>query len=174
MQAQTTKEKTVRLRAIEPEDLDLLYKIENDRSVWNVGTTNVPYSKYTLHQFVADNTADIYTDKQVRMMVDNMAGETVGIVDIIDFNPTHRRAEMGIVICRNQRKQGYAYAATKQILTYCHDILHLNQLYAIVSHDNISAGKLFRKTGFQANTILKQWLYDGDNYIDCTLFQYFF
>ena len=39
----------IRLRAIEPEDLDLLYQIENDSSLWDVGTTNVPYSRYTLH-----------------------------------------------------------------------------------------------------------------------------
>ena len=33
----------VRLRAMEPEDLDALYRIENDRDVWDVGENNVPY-----------------------------------------------------------------------------------------------------------------------------------
>lgn len=58
----------VTLRAIEPEDLDILYRIENDREVWNVSATNVPYSKYMLHDYIANATGDIYTDKQVRMM----------------------------------------------------------------------------------------------------------
>ena len=40
----------VELRAMEPEDLDTLYTIENDKSMWDVGTTNVPYSKFVLHQ----------------------------------------------------------------------------------------------------------------------------
>ena len=31
----------MKLRAIEPEDLDLLYQIENDQSLWKVGATNV-------------------------------------------------------------------------------------------------------------------------------------
>ena len=35
----------VRLRAMEPEDLDALYRIENDRDVWDVGENNVPYSR---------------------------------------------------------------------------------------------------------------------------------
>ena len=39
----------VHLRAIEPEDLDLLYRIENDQTLWHLGTTNVHYSRYTLH-----------------------------------------------------------------------------------------------------------------------------
>ena len=39
----------VRLRAMEPEDLDLLYEIENDIETWHVGAGNVPYSRYLLH-----------------------------------------------------------------------------------------------------------------------------
>ena len=30
---------SVRLRAMEPEDLDTLYQMENDVEIWNVGTT---------------------------------------------------------------------------------------------------------------------------------------
>ena len=61
---------SIRLRAIEPEDLDLLYRIENDVKLWNIGTTNVPYSRYILHDYVANASDDIYTDRQVRMMVE--------------------------------------------------------------------------------------------------------
>ena len=44
--------KRIQLRAIEPEDLELLYSIENDMSVWNVGMTNVPYSKFALNEYL--------------------------------------------------------------------------------------------------------------------------
>ena len=37
---------TIRLRALEPEDLDLLYAWENDTSLWEFGSTLVPYSRY--------------------------------------------------------------------------------------------------------------------------------
>ena len=49
----------VKLRAMEPEDLDLLYSIENDMVLWNVGTTNVPYSRYVLHDYIANSSCDI-------------------------------------------------------------------------------------------------------------------
>ena len=42
-------QKRIRLRALEPEDLDELYQIENDRRLWDVGLTNVPYSRFALH-----------------------------------------------------------------------------------------------------------------------------
>ena len=63
--------RSVRLRAMEPEDLDLLYRIENDQELWCLGSTNVPYSRYTLHDYVANSTGDIYSDKQVRLIIEN-------------------------------------------------------------------------------------------------------
>ena len=49
----------VRLRAMEPEDLDFLYAMENDKEVWDVGCTNVPYSRYVLHDYIANASNDI-------------------------------------------------------------------------------------------------------------------
>ena len=81
------KNVAVRLRALEPEDLDMLYAMENDHEVWNVGENNVPYSRYVLHDYIANATADIYADRQVRMMVENVDGECVGVVDLVNFSP---------------------------------------------------------------------------------------
>ena len=74
----------VRLRAMEPEDLDMLYHIENDRSLWNVSATNVPYSRYALHNYIADAKNDIYIDGQVRLIIENEQQETVGVIDLVD------------------------------------------------------------------------------------------
>lgn len=103
----------VRLRAMEPEDLDTLYLVENDEEIWNVGTTNVPYSRYVLYDYVANVSGDIYTDKQVRLMIDDEKGETVGMIDLVNFSPQHRRAELSIVIKKDKRHRGYAMAAHK-------------------------------------------------------------
>ena len=112
------------LRAIEPEDLDLLYRIENDVRLWNVGTSNVPYSRYVLHDYVAHVTNDIYTDRQVRMMIENEEGKTVGIVDLVNFDPANRRAELGLIILNDFRRQGYAMATLEQIHDYAHLCLY--------------------------------------------------
>ena len=42
----------VRLRAMEPRDVDLLYRWENDPEVWKVSDTMVPFSKFTLQEFI--------------------------------------------------------------------------------------------------------------------------
>lgn len=163
----------VRLRAIEPEDLDMLYGIENDTKLWNVSVTSVPYSRYTLYDYIANSKNDIYSDRQVRMMVENGGGEVVGIVDLINFDPKHLRAEIGIVIKREYRNQGYAQAAIGEICDYALNVLHLHQLYALVNRDHPHSLKLFEKTGFSVSSELKDWLFDGKNYHNAVLMQLF-
>lgn len=163
----------VKLRAIEPEDLDLLYKIENDVQLWNVGTTNVPYSRYALHDYVANSSGDIYVDRQVRLMVENEKECVVGIVDIMNFEPQHLRAEVGIVIENSYRRMGYACSTLKQVAEYSLSVLHLHQLYVLVDINNTASISLFRKMGYKLMAELKDWLYDGREYHNAVLMQVF-
>ena len=166
--------KQIKLRAIEPEDLDLLYRIENDMELWNVGTTNVPYSRYLLHDYVANAKNDIYTDRQVRMMVENSEGQIVGVVDLVSFDPANCRAEIGLIILNSFRHQGYGTAVLNQILDYALRILHLHQLYAYIDIDNYSSLQLFKKAGFVVVSEINDWLYDGVKFHDSMLVQYVF
>lgn len=161
------------LRAIEPEDLDILYGIENDMSLWNVSVTSVPYSRYTLYDYIANTKSDIYADRQVRMMIENANHEVVGIVDLINFDPKHMRAEIGIVIERKHRNKGLAQSAINKIKEYSLDILHLHQLYAYINVDNKQSLNLFERCGFLPSNELKDWLFDGKKYHNALLMQLF-
>ncbi len=163
----------IRLRAIEPEDLDLLYSIENDTRLWNVGTTNVPYSRYTLHDYIATSADDIYADRQLRLIVETEDGKTVGIADLIHFDPQHLRAEAGIVIMDAFRRKGFGTAAIDALGDYALRVLHLHQLYAVVAVDNQPAVALFKKAGFQQQAVLKDWLQEEHSYVDAVLMQRF-
>ena len=163
----------VRLRAIEPEDLDILYNIENDMNLWNVSVTSVPYSRYTLYDYVANSKNDIYTDRQVRMMIETDSHEIIGIVDLINFDPKHLRAEIGIVIEKQFRNKGYAHSTINKIKKYALNILHLHQLYAYVDKDNEQSINLFLRSGFITSNELKDWLFDGKKYHNALLLQLF-
>ena len=165
--------KTIKLRAIEPEDLDLLYEIENDTRLWNVGTTNVPYSRYTLRDYIATSSDDAYADRQVRMIIEDHNGETVGIADLVNFSPSHLRAETDIVILDAERRKGYATEALEELCRYARQVLHMHQLYGVVASDNEAALALYEKAGFQTQNRLKDWLYDGRKYTDAVLMQRF-
>lgn len=159
------------LRAMEPEDLDLLYQIENDTKLWNIGLTNVPYSRYVLHDYIATSSGDIYTDKQVRLIIENEEHQTIGLVDIMNFNPQNRRAEMGIVVQEAFRQKGYGKDAIQKVMRYAKEVLHLHQLYVVVNSSQKFTIGLFLRMGFKETCQLTDWLYDGEVYHDATLLQ---
>lgn len=163
----------VRLRAMEPEDLDVLYKIENDVNLWNVGVTNVPYSRFTLHNYIADCLNDIYADRQLRLMVEDKDGDVVGIVDLVNFDPRHLRAEIGVVIKNEYRRQGYATAAIQKLKDYSHSVLHLHQLYALVDDTNDVSKAMLSVCGFTSSAKLQGWLYKDGCYYDAAVMQCF-
>lgn len=160
----------IRLRAMEPEDLDFLYGMENDCDMWSVGNTSVPYSRYVLHDYIANATNDIYHDGQVRLIMENSEGEAVGIVDVFDFNAQHRRAEVSVAVHKTHRRHGYAESALSLVVDYSLHTLHLHQLYAIVAEDNIASQRLFGKMGFGKGVMLQEWLFDGEKYKKAIVF----
>ena len=165
---------TIHLRAMEPEDLDLLYRIENDEALWALGMTNVPYSRYVLHDYIDRATGDIYADKQVRLVMENAEGETVGIIDLTNFDPKNQRAEVGIVVMNAHRRQGYATAAMRQLHRYAQATLHLHQLYAVIPADNAASRRLFLAMDYRERAPLADWLYDGCRHHDAVMMQHIF
>ena len=166
-------ESTINLRALEPEDLDELYAIENDREVWNVGHTNVPYSRSALHDYIAHQQADIYADRQVRLVIENAEKQVVGLADLMNFSPPHPRAELGIVVKQDFRRLGYGRQTVERLLHYARQTLHLHQVYVVVDSANTEAQNLFRQAGFKEQTRLLDWIFDGRDYHDALLMQTF-
>lgn len=153
------------LRPLEPEDLDVLYSIENDVELWSVGCTSAPYSRYLLHDYIASSTCDIYADKQVRLMAETTGGgDVVGIIDITNYEPRHNRAELGMVVRREYRHMGYGRMMVEKIKEYARDVVHIHQLYAVVDTANSASLQLFEDCGFSLSHYLDDWLYDGREY----------
>ena len=161
------------LRALEPEDLDVLYEIENDLELWEFSNSTSPISRYTLRQYIASCKNDIFEDGQLRMAID-VNGTLVGLIDLFEFNPLHRRAEVGIVIRKTYRHKGYGKKALCQLANMASSTIGLHQLYAIVSCTNTYAVNLFRSSGFIGQQVLKEWLVSstGEPH-DALLFQRF-
>ena len=161
------------LRAVEPEDLDLLYTMENDPKWWDISNFCVPYSKYVLRQYIENSQCDVFADKQLRLIIvekENL--QTVGSVDLTDFVPRHSRAEVGIALRTEYQKKGYATDALKLLCQYVFEFLGLTQLCAHIAVDNNASLQLFEGCGFVQCGYLKKWLVRGEIYIDAILLQY--
>ena len=163
------------LRAPELTDLDFLFHIENDTRLWMVSACKVPYSRYLLQQYIQTNTHDLYADKQMRLMIEHrLTNQLVGIVDLFDFSPADRRAEMGIVIDGEFRGGGYGREALAMVCDYAAHVLDLHQLYAYVLEGNGAAEHLFAMCGFNRVATLPDWVLWDKKYRSVGLYQQLF
>jgi len=162
----------IHLRAIEPTDIDFLFETENDSSFWEVSSTQTPFSRHLLEQYIANAHLDIYTAKQLRLMiVENDSNERVGMIDLFDFNPQHRRAGIGIIVIASAQQKGYASAALTLLIPYCFSTLQLHQLFANITSDNQYSLALFENQGFSSIGTKKEWIHSNGQFKDEILFQ---
>ena len=140
----------IELRAVEPEDLDILYKWENETSLWIHGNTLAPYSKLVLRQYINDALEmDIYQSKQLRLMIDLPEEKaTIGTLDLYDIDAHNRRAGLGILIDEKFRQRGFAQQALELMSNYAFNFLYLHQIYAYISESNTKSISLFEKAGY--------------------------
>jgi diamine N-acetyltransferase len=152
------------LRAPEPEDIHLLYEWENDPDLWELSNTLTPVSMHTVEQFIQDSRLDIYQTKQFRWMIvliSDKKKETIGTIDLFDFEPYHKRVGIGILIRDvSLRRMGYASDALAITIDYCFRILQLHLVYCNISEKNTASQALFKKFGFKISGIKKDWLFN--------------
>ncbi len=165
------KGERIKLRAIEPSDVDLILDWENDTDNWEVSGTLAPFSREIISKYVSNAHLDIYQAGQLRLMIDELStGKTIGTIDIFDFEPFHQRAGLGILIAnKDNRNNGYASETLKLVVDYCFNHLGLQQLYCNILSDNEISLKLFQKAGFTINGTQKKWIKSGSDFKD----QYF-
>lgn len=160
------------LRTVEPRDAERLYRWENDPSVWEVSGTTEPLSRHAIDRFIGEQQAGIIHCGQLRLMIDAAAGETVGAIDLFDFEPRHGRAGLGILIYDPaQRGKGYAAEALAMVEEYARATLKLRQLWCNILTDNKPSLALFLKAGFQQVGVKTEWIRTPDGYKDEALFQ---
>ena len=160
------------LRALEPEDLDFLYTIENDEKIWEISSTITPYSRFVLKQYLEQSHRDLFEIKQLRLVISNFEDQAIGFVDLFDFDPMHKRAGIGILISnRTDRYKGYGKEVLDILINYCFDYLDLHQLFANIAVDNLASIQLFERSGFIQAGVKKDWIKTGSIYKDELLYQ---
>ncbi|MCC6252147.1 MAG: GNAT family N-acetyltransferase [Bacteroidia bacterium] len=162
----------VSLRAVEPDDLDLLYQWENNPALWHLSNTVEPYSKQVLKEFIKGAKMDIYITKQLRLMIHTKKYGAVGCIDLYDFDATNQRAGVGILIANEQyRGKGFASESLEILCNYGFSILRLNQLYCSINANNQASIHLFTKLGFVQTGNKQQWNRTRSGYVDELFFQ---
>lgn len=157
---------------MEPGDLDFLYGIENDPSSWDVSGFSEPYSRNCLGAFIKACTFDMFADRQMRLVIElRDPGKAIGTVDLTDFSPQHRHAEVGIALLQEYRGRGLALEALGLLEDYAFTFLHLKHLTSMIPLSNAGSLRLFERGGYERCGILHSWWLTPEGYQDVAIYE---
>ena len=168
------------LRALEPEDIDVMYGWENDTDSWRVSGTVAPFSRHLLSKLIDQQQLDIYATRQMRLVIESRAERecgaeatsvAVGAVDLFEFDPQNLRAGVGIIISPEFRRKGYAIDALRTLERYAAEVLRLHQLWCSVVANNVASRQLFLRAGYSECGVHREWILTPDGAEDEVLYQ---
>ena len=147
------------LRALEPEDLDFLFTLENDPDLWAASDVlPAPISRHALREYLRHAAASLAEAGQMRLIISSEDNRPVGTLDLYEYSALHQRAGVGITVLKSEQRQGYAQKALTELLPYARAALRLHQLYCTIAEDNEASIKLFKKLGFREVGVRYDWL----------------
>jgi len=152
----------LKIRPLEREDLRFVHDLDNNESVMHYWFEE-PYEAFV-------ELCDLYDkhihDQSERRFVVEHEGSRVGLVELVEINHIHRRAEFQIIIAPEHQGKGYASEATLLAIEYAFFVLNLYKLFLVVDCDNQPALSVYRKLGFQDEGILRHEFFVNGEYRD--------
>ncbi len=149
----------IKLRTLKDTDLDFLFSLENDKSLWAVSGTTESFSLVQLANYISHAKQDIAIAEQFRFVID-WQGKAIGCIDLYEYNFKKQNAGVGIVILKEYRGKGFAKQSLALLIKYAWEKLHLKQLHTGIFSDNKASLALFQSVGFemvrQNNFVLKR------------------
>lgn len=159
------KQYSLHLRALEPEDADFMYDIENDTSLWFYSDRIAPLSRRALLDYALSYDADPFRAGQLRLIVDikeNGSVSPCAILDLYEIDHANKRAFVGYVVAPGYRGRGVAKRSLALLAQYCEKHLGLTELAARTPMDNSAGVAVLLNVGFRFEAVLKEWLtYEG-------------
>jgi diamine N-acetyltransferase len=160
----------LKLRALEPNDLELIYEVENDKSLWVYSNTASPFSRYTLKKFIENSHLDIIEHKQLRLVITDDE-QSYGFIDLYDYDFINRRVGVGIIIFKKYRSKGIGLSSLQLTENYLLEHVPIHQVYANISSTNKESISLFEKSKYVNVGLKKDWIFYNNKFNDELLFQ---
>ena len=133
----------IKLRALEIDDLEWISKIENDQQNWKYSNTISPLSKEKILDYIKKYKIDFFETKEIKFIISTKENLPLGIVDLYNFKPVHRRACVGIIVDKKFQNNGIGKKALVLLEEWAINRLGIYQFYANVAEENLISIKLF-------------------------------
>lgn len=157
--------KNIRLRAVEPEDVELMFDVETDSSQWKVNGIMAPVSRHLLLQYALSYSAAPDKEGQLRLIIETKSTDRsfpIGVADVFEIDALNGNASVAIYILPKYRNCGSGTESVEILSCYCRDILNLNVITARISSCNPASIRMFEKASFVTAGSIPRWFREGD------------
>ena len=153
---------SLRLRPLEREDLPFVHQLDNNANVMRYWFEE-PFETFAELSALYDEHIH---DQRERRFVVEAYGKSVGLVELVEIDHVHRRAEFQIIIAPDHQGKGIAFKAARLAMEYGFSVLNLYKIYLIVDRENHKAMHIYQKLGFEVEGELKHEFFINGQYRD--------
>lgn len=149
----------VRLRALEPSDVDTIWGWHQDHEFHVLDGWVYPSPRSQIAELVERVSAPAYsgvwlgietrTETGTGTMAETGTGTLIGYTNLKRASEEHRTADFGIAIGRDHWDGGYGTDATRTMLRFGFTQMNLHRVALGVMDDNARAQRVYEKCGFQ-------------------------
>lgn len=153
-------ENSVYLRAIEPEDLDRVYKWHNDFTLYqSLGGTYRFVSHKTVENWIQQKTT--FSNNEINLAICiRQTNEHIGNIYLKDIDLQNRHGFLHILIgSPEHRTKGYGTQAVLKLMDHAFNAIGLERIVLHLLADNAAAYKLYQKCGFLQEGIMKRHVF---------------
>ncbi|MGH9368492.1 MAG: GNAT family N-acetyltransferase, partial [Thermoanaerobaculia bacterium] len=121
--------KLVRLRALEPTDLERAHSWVNDREVTQYLMLRYPMSLAEEQKYLTETSSQGSSFQDVRLAIETLDGTHIGMTGLHRARPEDRGAEFGIMIGdKSFWSNGYGTDAVQTLLCFAFDQMNLHKV----------------------------------------------
>jgi len=153
----------IKIRPLERGDLHFVHKINNNDVIMRYWFEE-PYEAYD--ELVALYDRHLHDQNERRFIIEHDTGQPAGLVELVEIDYIHRRAEFQIIIAPSYQGRGYAKAATRIAVGYAFRVLNMHKVYLVVDKDNTAAVHVYERCGFQIEGLMKEEFFSNGAYRD--------
>ncbi len=161
--------KTVRMRAIEEEDLETLHGWANDPELGSLlAGWHFPYSRDSQRRWFESLKDDTLNQ---RWAIDAPDLGLIGMANLVDIDWQNNHAFHGMLLGDTQiRGRGFGGDTVMAVMRYAFDELHFERLDgAIIEYNSASLGLYCGKCGWREEGRLRSWYHRKGRYWDKVL-----
>ncbi len=159
--------KNLMLRALRPVDItDAYVRSLNDPEI--VQFTGAQFTRWNKSNVKAYVKSSNIKNKSILLGVFLKTDVThIGNIRLFNFDPHHRRVELGIMIFdKTQWGKGYGSEALQSVIQFVFKKLKLHRICADYYSVNKASARMFKKVGFKVEGVFKDHFILNDRYVD--------